>query len=129
MIRRFAAAVVMAAGMMAGAPQAQATFSAPAAAMRDGAPALTETAGWRGHRGLHRGHGRSVRFHKPWRPVYRPAYYRPGFHRPRFYRPWRPAYVAPVYYGPRTVCRIRHRQVWTGWGTVWRPVRVCWRRW
>jgi hypothetical protein len=53
----------------------------------------------------------------PARPAYRP-YYRP--HRP-YYRPY--GAYRPVYAGPR--CFVRPQRVWTAYGWVRRPVRVC----
>lgn len=114
-----AAAMAMGAALIFGLPatRAQAAMSAPVTA--EGASTgqgLTEQVQWRRGHGYRRGYYRPGRFYRPWRPYYRPVYYRPY-------------YAAPVYYGPRTVCRVRNRQVWNGWAYVWRPVRVCWRRW
>lgn len=86
----------------------------------DGAPQLTEDVRWRGHGGRRFGGGRHFRPIRAHRGFYGPRY------RYRAYRPYyRPAYVAPAYYGPR--CFIRPaRNVWTPYGWQWRPARrIC----
>jgi hypothetical protein len=50
-----------------------------------------------------------------------------GYRRHRGYYGRPVGYYAPVRYG-RRVCRIRNQRVWTGYGYVIRPVRVCVRR-
>lgn len=123
-MKKWFVALAMAASAVVASPlsmkQAHAAPFAPiAAAGMESGKALTDEVRWRGGgRGYHRGFYRPARIHRPWRRAYRPLYYRP-----------RPYYAAPVYYGPPRVCRIRHRQVWNGWGYVWQPVRVCSRRW
>lgn len=116
-----AAVAALTAVLTFSAPTTSAMAAMPAAVTADGIArenGLIDQVRWRGGgRGYHRGFHRRAHF-RPWRPVYRPYYYRP-----------RPVYFAPPLYGPRTVCRVRNRQVWNGWAYVWRPVRVCWRRW
>ena len=117
-----AAAAILTAAFVSLTPltPAQAAVAAPVSAegTKAGHGLLTQPARWHGGRGYHRGFYRPARLHRPWRPAYRPVYYRP-----------RPVYIAPPVYGPRVVCRIQQQRVWNGWRHVWRPTRVCFRRW
>lgn len=125
-----AAGLAFGLGGAAGAAPAGAGLAPVRTAAQEQTGALAVKAGWQGRR---HGHYRALRH----RHVhYRPVHYRHLRHyRPVYYRPvrYRPVHVAPVWgygayrrhYRPR--CVIRHQTVWSAYGWIQRPVRVC--RW
>lgn len=98
----------------------------------DSSRALVMDVGYgRGHYGRgHRGRGHYGRGHygHPGRYYARPAYYRPVRYRPVYAAPvygygYGHGYGRPAYYGQN--CYIKVRKVYTLYGLVRKPVRIC----